>query len=184
MLFNEVYGSYYKVIAAILTESVSGELTDKRISEIIREKAFGESVLTIPTSLRDGSWPLLTRENATPLEHTPSMSTTSAPIRISRKCLSLFSPLRSKTRYRRANCRKRCISSPIWSLTAALKVPEQRTSNMPKASLPRADMNCPVLCSGTWPAATGSNPSLRTNRVSRSYPAAPRASSPCCKAGL
>ena len=73
MLFNEVYGSYYKVIAAILTESVSGELTDKRISEIIREKAFGESVLTIPTSLRDGSWPLLTRENATPLEHTPSM---------------------------------------------------------------------------------------------------------------
>jgi hypothetical protein len=76
MLFNEVYGSYYKVIAAILTESVSGELTDKRISEIIREKAFGESVLTIPTSLRDGSWPLLTRENATPLEHTPSMPLT------------------------------------------------------------------------------------------------------------
>ena len=76
MLFNEVYGSYYNVIAAILTEAASGELTDKRISEIIQEKAFGESVLTIPTSLRDGSWPLLTRENATPLEHTPSMPLT------------------------------------------------------------------------------------------------------------
>lgn len=76
MLFNEVYGSYYNVIAAILSEAVSGELTDKRIGEIIREKAFGESVLSIPVSLRDGSWPLLTRENATPLEHTPSMPLT------------------------------------------------------------------------------------------------------------
>lgn len=76
MMFNEAYGSYYNVIAAILTEAVSGKLLDKRIDEIIREKAFGESVLTIPASLRDGSWPLLTRENATPLEHTPSMPLT------------------------------------------------------------------------------------------------------------
>lgn len=111
-------------------------------------------------------------------------STTSVPTRTSRKCLSLFSPLRSKTRCRRRSFRKRCISSPIWSLTTAPRVPEQRTSNMPKISLPHVDMNCPVSCSGTWPAAAGSNPSPKTNRASRSYPAAPRASSPCCKAEL
>ncbi|MBC8576330.1 WYL domain-containing protein [Yanshouia hominis] len=76
MLFSEVYGSYYNVIAAILSEAVSGELTEKRINDIIREKAFGESVLTIPVSLRNGSWPLLTRENTTPLKHIPSMPLT------------------------------------------------------------------------------------------------------------
>jgi len=76
MLFSEVYGSYYNVIAAILSDAVSGELTEKRICDIIREKAFGESMLTIPVSLRDGSWPLLTRENATPLAHSPTMPLT------------------------------------------------------------------------------------------------------------
>ncbi|MDO4581945.1 MAG: WYL domain-containing protein [Bacillota bacterium] len=76
MLFSEVYGSYYNVIAAILSEAVAGELTDQRINEIIGEKAFAESVLTIPASLRNGSWPLLTRENTTPLEHIPSMPLT------------------------------------------------------------------------------------------------------------
>jgi len=76
MLFHEVYGSYYRVVASILSEAVSGELTDKRILEIIREKAFGESMLTIPASLRDGSWPFLTQENTTPLAHDPSMPLT------------------------------------------------------------------------------------------------------------
>ncbi|MGI5895870.1 MAG: WYL domain-containing protein [Oscillospiraceae bacterium] len=76
MLFSEIYGSYYNVVAAILSEAVFGELTDGRINEIVREKAFGESVLAIPVSLRDGSWPLLTRENTTPVEHIPSMPLT------------------------------------------------------------------------------------------------------------
>lgn len=76
MLFSEVYGSYYNVIAAILTDAVAGELTDRRISDIIREKAFGESMLTIPAALRSGAWPLLTDGNTTPLTHTPTMPLT------------------------------------------------------------------------------------------------------------
>ncbi len=76
MLFSEVYGSYYNVIAAILAEAVSGELSDRRMNGIIREKAFGESVLTIPSALRDGSWPLITAKNTTPLEHVPTMPLT------------------------------------------------------------------------------------------------------------
>lgn len=76
VLFSEVYGSYYNVIAAILAEAVSGGLTDRRIDGIIREKAFGESVLTIPAALREGRWPLLTAENTTPLERVPTMPLT------------------------------------------------------------------------------------------------------------
>ncbi len=76
MLFNEVYGSYYHVVAAILSEAVDGKLTDSRINEIVRKKAFGESMLAIPVSLRDGSWHLLTDDNTTPLEHAPTMPLT------------------------------------------------------------------------------------------------------------
>lgn len=97
MLFNEVYGSYYNVVAAILSEAVSGELTDKRIDEIIRRKAFGESVLSIPAALRNGSWPLLTKDNKTPLEHTPVMPLTALQKRWLKALLAdprigLFSP--------------------------------------------------------------------------------------------
>ena len=73
MLFSEVYGSYYNVIAAILTQAVADELTDGRINNIVREAAFGESVLTIPAALRSEAWPLLTPQNATPLAHAPTM---------------------------------------------------------------------------------------------------------------
>ncbi|MEG2677170.1 MAG: WYL domain-containing protein [Oscillospiraceae bacterium] len=76
MLFDEIYGSYYNVVAAILAEAVAGELAGSRINDIIREKAFGESMLTIPVLLRDGSWPLLTHENTTPLKRTPTMPLT------------------------------------------------------------------------------------------------------------
>jgi|GEM_PF-4043270 len=38
MLFNEIYGSYYNVVAAVLREAVSGELTDARLNAIIHEK--------------------------------------------------------------------------------------------------------------------------------------------------
>lgn len=76
MLFNEVYGCYYNVIASLLNEAISGNLTDAKLTGIIRDKAFAESVLTIPQALRDGRWPLLTRDNKTPLKHTPTMPLT------------------------------------------------------------------------------------------------------------
>ncbi|MDD3429345.1 MAG: WYL domain-containing protein [Oscillospiraceae bacterium] len=97
MLFNEVYGSYYNVVAAILAEAVDGGLTDSRINDIVREKAFGESILRIPMSLHDGSWTLLTHDNTTPLKHTPTMPLTLLQKRWLKSLLSdpkirLFSP--------------------------------------------------------------------------------------------
>ncbi len=76
MLFSEVYGTYYRAVASVLGRAVSGDLRGKDIPEIVRNTAFGESVLAIPAALTDGSWPLLTGEMSTPLRHSPSIPLT------------------------------------------------------------------------------------------------------------
>ncbi|MCI8400054.1 MAG: WYL domain-containing protein [Oscillibacter sp.] len=73
MLFHEIYGTYFQVVSAVLAEAVEGTLTEKRLLELVREKAFAESVLTIPAALRDGSWPLLDRNLGTPIRRRPEM---------------------------------------------------------------------------------------------------------------
>ena len=45
MLFSEIYGSYFNVVAAVLSEASDGKLTDRRMTELVREKAFAESAL-------------------------------------------------------------------------------------------------------------------------------------------
>jgi len=76
MLFSEVYGSYYRAVASVLDRAVSGDLSGKDLPEIVRNTAFGESVLTIPSALTDGSWQLLSDNMTTPLRHSPSMPLT------------------------------------------------------------------------------------------------------------
>ena len=75
-MFHEIYGSYYNVLAEILKEAVRMPVTDRRIREIIAEKGFGESGLTIPEALRSGRWPLLDRQDRTPLRKEPEMPLT------------------------------------------------------------------------------------------------------------
>ena len=71
MIFSEVYGSYFKAVSAILAKAVAGNLTQQELTRTVLETAFGESLITIPAKLTDGSWPLLTKDFATPLQHTP-----------------------------------------------------------------------------------------------------------------
>ena len=52
MLFSEIYGSYFNVVAAILAEASEGNLTERKMTELVREKAFAESALTIPSALK------------------------------------------------------------------------------------------------------------------------------------
>lgn len=97
MLFSEVYGVYYTVMAEILSEAVGGSLTERRITEIVQEKAFGESVLTIPAALKKGTWPLLRADNRTPIEHRPTVPLTTLQKRWLKTLLldpriALFSP--------------------------------------------------------------------------------------------
>ena len=59
MLFSEIYGSYFNVVAAVLSEASAGCLTDRRMTELIQAKAFAESSLSIPAALKKEAWPLL-----------------------------------------------------------------------------------------------------------------------------
>lgn len=76
MLFSEVYGAYYNVLAALLEKAVSGSLTREEMYRIIQEKGFEESSLTIPESLETGTWPLIREDFTTPLAHSPTMPLT------------------------------------------------------------------------------------------------------------
>ena len=76
LLFHEVYGSYYNVIAEILAEAVKGKLNRKRMMAIVREKAFSESIMNIPDMLQNGNWPLIDEEYQTEIMHAPQMPLT------------------------------------------------------------------------------------------------------------
>jgi hypothetical protein len=76
MLFSEVYGKYFNTVAAVLTEAVSGGLTENRLNEIVLEKAFSESMLYILPPIKNGEWKLVGTQFRTPIKHTPTMPLT------------------------------------------------------------------------------------------------------------
>ena len=76
MIFSEIYGTYFKAVSAILSKAVDGVLTERELTRTVLENAFGESLVTIPAKLTDGSWPLITKDCHTPLQHHPRMPLT------------------------------------------------------------------------------------------------------------
>ena len=76
MLFNEVYGSYYNVIAGILAEAVRGELSKERIRKIIEGKGYLQSGISVPKALEKGKWPLIRKDYTTPVRHIPTLPLT------------------------------------------------------------------------------------------------------------
>ncbi|MBD5500095.1 MAG: WYL domain-containing protein [Lachnospiraceae bacterium] len=76
MLFSEIYGSYFNVVAAVLAEAAEGCLSERRLTEVVQEKAFAESVLAIPAALKSGDWPLLDKEFEPVIRHRPTMPLT------------------------------------------------------------------------------------------------------------
>lgn len=66
MIFSEVYGNYYNTVAAILDEAIAKPVSSAEIQKIVNEKAFADSIFTIPKELSDdGKWPLLKRDGST-----------------------------------------------------------------------------------------------------------------------
>ncbi len=76
MLFNEIYSSYFNVVADVLARACEGNLKESDINDIIAKKAFGESVLNIPSALKNQEWKLLTKDMETPLLSPPTMPLT------------------------------------------------------------------------------------------------------------
>lgn len=73
MLFHEIYGTYYQVTAAILREAARGTLDKKRLTALIQEKGFGESLLTMPEGLQGEKWRLLHSDLSTTQLDSPTM---------------------------------------------------------------------------------------------------------------
>ena len=97
MLFSEVYGTYYNVLAKLLENAVDGTLTRESMHEIIRDIGFEESILTIPEALENQTWPLIKDDFTTPLEYKPTMPLTTLQKRWLKALLSdprtkLFDP--------------------------------------------------------------------------------------------
>lgn len=76
MIFSELYSAYYGTVAAILAALLSGEKSEKDLQAIVTEHAFGESVLTVLPSLKQGKWQLMHKDLTTPLTHAPTMPLT------------------------------------------------------------------------------------------------------------
>ncbi len=97
MLFSEIYSSYFNVLAAVLEEAVKNRLTEEKITEIIKEKAFAESIVSIPEALKRDEWKLLQKDLKTPLAFVPTMPLTTLQKRWMKALLldpriRLFSP--------------------------------------------------------------------------------------------
>lgn len=76
MIYSELFSAYYNTVASVLEHAVKGDLTDDLIYQLVEYKAFPDSMLTIPSALKDGSWPLIRKDDTTPLEHAPTMPLT------------------------------------------------------------------------------------------------------------
>ena len=76
MLFNEVYGSYYDAVAAILRRAAEGGLTDRDLTALVQLHAFSESLLAIPQGMKGERWQLLRRDLTTPIRKAPTMPLT------------------------------------------------------------------------------------------------------------
>ncbi len=76
MIFNEIYGTYYKAVAKILKAATEHKVDKKELTEIIERNTFGESMLNIEPALREGRWQLIGSDGTTPVENPPTMPLT------------------------------------------------------------------------------------------------------------
>ena len=76
MLFSEVYGAYFNTVSSIIEIAISEDITEKRILEIIKDKAFSESMLSILPSIKNEDWLIINQEFQTPIKRSPYMPLT------------------------------------------------------------------------------------------------------------
>ncbi len=76
MIFSELYGAYYKAVAAVITEAVKRPLHKNELRAIIEKNAFGESVLNIEPAICGERWQLIRSDGTTPLKHAPTLPLT------------------------------------------------------------------------------------------------------------
>ncbi len=75
-LFHEMYGGYYRAVAAILQKGLTGPVTKADMIALCDRYARGESALTIPEPLQSGQWPLMDGEGRSLVKNAPTMPLT------------------------------------------------------------------------------------------------------------
>ena len=86
MIFSELYGAYYNIMADVLKIAVKRPPTAEEISTIISAKGFAETNLFFNPSLYEDRYKLLTKDGITPIHKAPSMPYTTAQKRWLRNC--------------------------------------------------------------------------------------------------
>ncbi len=81
MLFNEIYGVYYEIIAVIIDMAQKGLLNQTSLLEVIRNRGFEESILSIPAALKDRSWPVINPDYTTNIKKPPLQPVTTLELR-------------------------------------------------------------------------------------------------------
>lgn len=76
MLFNEIYGSYFKIVSEIIELAVDGKIDSSGITKIIQEKGFQESSLSIPDKIKSQEWPIIDADGNTPIANYPEIPLT------------------------------------------------------------------------------------------------------------
>ena len=76
MLYHELYGSYYRTVAAILEKALTGPVTRADMVRLCNELSFGDAALNIPDALLKGDWALLTADHRAVLTRAPHMPLT------------------------------------------------------------------------------------------------------------
>ncbi|MBR2340204.1 MAG: hypothetical protein IKA74_05160 [Clostridia bacterium] len=76
MIFSELYSAYYNTVASIISRLLDGENDEKKLHQIVSEKAFGESALTILPALKGEKWQLMRSDMTTAISRKPTMPLT------------------------------------------------------------------------------------------------------------
>ncbi len=62
MIFNELYGAYYNVMAKLISEAIENNLDYRRLIEIVNENAYRESLIGVASAIDEGRWEILKKE--------------------------------------------------------------------------------------------------------------------------
>lgn len=107
-VFSEIYGTYYNVVAKVLTQALEGKLSAAGMQQLVRDGAYGDSMLQLLPALADGTWRQLTPELRTPLKNKPTMPLTALQKRWLKTLLldekSAYSFLMRRSRSSRLPC--------------------------------------------------------------------------------
>ena len=76
MIFSELYSAYYNAVAKIIKIAIDHPVEKIELRKIVKELAFGESILNIELALNEGRWQVLKPDGTTNIRNIPSMPLT------------------------------------------------------------------------------------------------------------